>query len=356
MGGHSAANDILVTHPNFPPNLTRAVVNKCTACEAGKSVLVKPSSSPGRAPGTVPAREHFNHTVGIDYVCLTVHGPYVFMAVDHHTLLTCGTPSSSRDKETSFRNFTSSWITRHGWPSFAIRMDGERGWSLIRLECQRRGIEVQDTAPDSSFSNGICERRIRRLNEAVRTLFLHANFPPAVNRRIWGYTIRNAISCLNVSPLKRHAGSSPVSVSGTTHVTNPFYFGQPILYHSMPPPGILQKFSARWSPGYFVCSLSSAKLVILDAHYKVLNNHPFRVRASRGDSVPLSSSPPVGPGSPLPIAPGTHPAPAVPQVDTPVTTSLDGPGDESPPPLEEDSDDSDEEDARSAHPYASSPP
>ena len=74
--------------------------------------------------------------------------------------------------------------------------------------CELNGISFRLSCPYSSPQNGKAERKIRSINNIIRTLLIHASIPPS----FWQYALEMASYISNILPSKSITFQSPVSM------------------------------------------------------------------------------------------------------------------------------------------------
>ena len=69
-------------------------------------------------------------------------------------------------------------------------------------ECMKHQQGLTFAGFNAHHENGICERRIRLLQDLTRTQLIHANrkWPKAITANLWPYAMRMASSILNETP------------------------------------------------------------------------------------------------------------------------------------------------------------
>jgi len=85
---------------------------------------------------------------------------------------------------------------------------GEYVSNNFRNMCELNGISFRLSCPYSSPQNGKAERKIRSINNIIRTLLIHASIPPS----FWQYALEMASYISNILPSKSITFQSPVSM------------------------------------------------------------------------------------------------------------------------------------------------
>ena len=80
--------------------------------------------------------------------------------------------------------------------SFQCDNGGEFDNNMFRQFCTSRGISLRFSCPYTSSQNGKSERKIRSINNIIRTLLCHASLPPS----FWPHALNTATYLLNILP------------------------------------------------------------------------------------------------------------------------------------------------------------
>ena len=98
--------------------------------------------------------------------------------------------------------------------SFQCDHGGKFDSTLFHQFCAHRGISLQFSCPQTSSQNGKFERKIRSINNIIRTLLCHASLPPYFRP----HTLNTVTYLFNILPSKILGNVTP------TH----------LLYHKTP--------------------------------------------------------------------------------------------------------------------------
>lgn len=143
--------------------------------------------------------------------------------------------------------------------------DNRHFWEFSK----KNGVAFRLSCPHTSSQNGKAERKIRTINNIIRTLLVHASLPPS----FWHHALHMATYLLNILPNKQLAYQSPLKV---LYQKEPSYshlrvFG--CLCYPLFPSTTINKLQARSTPcvflgypsnhrGYKCYDLSSRKIII----------------------------------------------------------------------------------------------
>ena len=75
---------------------------------------------------------------------------------------------------------------------------GEFDNKILHQFCATRGISLRFSCPQTSSQNGKPERKIRTINNIIRTLLCHASLPSY----FWPHALNTASYLLNILPSK----------------------------------------------------------------------------------------------------------------------------------------------------------
>jgi histone deacetylase 1/2 len=141
--------------------------------------------------------------------------------------------------------------------------------SLFHKFCEQNRMIFRFSCPHTSPQNGKAERKIRNINNIIRTLLAHASMPPS----FWHHALQMATYLLNILPNKKLALQTPTTI---LYQKSPSYshlkvFG--CLCFPLIPSTTRNKLQARSTPciflgypsnhrGYKCFELSSRKIII----------------------------------------------------------------------------------------------
>ncbi|CAJ2641560.1 unnamed protein product [Trifolium pratense] len=74
--------------------------------------------------------------------------------------------------------------------------------------CEQNGMSFRFSCPHTSPQNGKAERKIRTINNIIRTLLVHASLPPS----FWHHALQMATYLLNILPNKKLALQTPTTI------------------------------------------------------------------------------------------------------------------------------------------------
>lgn len=146
---------------------------------------------------------------------------------------------------------------------------GEYDNSLFQKFSKHHGFEFRFSCPHTSSQNGKAERKIRTLNNIIRTLLIHSSVPS----KFWHHALTMATYVHNILPTKLLNNFSPTQI---LYNKDPQYdhlrvFG--CLCYPLFPSTTINKLQARSTPcvflgypsnhrGYKCLDLSSNKIII----------------------------------------------------------------------------------------------
>ena len=146
--------------------------------------------------------------------------------------------------------------------------------------CQLHGMTFRFSCPHTSSQNGKAERKIRTINNIIRTILAHASLPAS----FWHHALQMATYLLNILPNKQLAFQSPTKI---LYQKDPSYshlrvFG--CLCYPLIPSTSRNKLQARSTPcvflgypsnhrGYKCYDLSSRKILV--SRHVIFDEHTF---------------------------------------------------------------------------------
>jgi hypothetical protein len=153
--------------------------------------------------------------------------------------------------------------------SFQCDNGGEYNNELFRKYCTDNGLVFCFSCPHTSSQNGKAERKIRTINNMIRTMLAHSSVPTS----FWHHALQMATYLLNILPCKTLQNQSPTQL---LYHRDPIYthlrvFG--CLCYPLFPPSNIHKLQPRSTPcvflgyplnhrGYKCFDLSNRKLII----------------------------------------------------------------------------------------------
>ena len=149
----------------------KSALEKCGVCARYGRVNVIPKVS-------LPLASDFNHCVSIDLHHLTELGKSVYFVhlIDVCTRFSAACIIHDKTPETIVEKVFFLWVCRYGPPrKFLTDNGGEFSNHVFHTMCEQLGTQVQTTAAESPFSNGICERHNQTLNHMF--LKLREDYP-----------------------------------------------------------------------------------------------------------------------------------------------------------------------------------
>jgi histone deacetylase 1/2 len=99
---------------------------------------------------------------------------------------------------TKFHRMILTQFNRH-IKTFQCDLGGEFDNHAFKDFAQQHGLLFRFSCPQTSSQNGRAERMIRRLNDIIRALLIHAHLPPT----FWVEALHTAAYLHNILPTKR---------------------------------------------------------------------------------------------------------------------------------------------------------
>ena len=184
-------------------------LDACAACVAGKSVHLPHKEGRGRASGYLE-RVHIDIT-GPMPVMSAGRKEYVYVVVDDHTRAVYTRVIRHRsDAVDAFRVFKAAAEGESGKKIREV-MTGdapELCMGGMRDICEREGIQLHTTVPYHPASNGVAERAIGVLTNAVLAMLHDAGLP----KSLWAEAFSTATYVRNRTPTRTLSGRTPCEV------------------------------------------------------------------------------------------------------------------------------------------------
>ena len=130
--------------------LVDQVSENCRTCKIYKK-------APPRPVVGMPLSSDFNHTVAMDLI--TFDEKWVLHLIDTFSRYSQGEVVKSKDKDVIADALLKAWVSHFGQPRRFLADNGGEFSNKVYAElCEQFNIEMAQTAAESPFSNGICER------------------------------------------------------------------------------------------------------------------------------------------------------------------------------------------------------
>lgn len=130
--------------------LVDQVSENCRTCKIYKK-------APPRPVVGMPLSSDFNHTVAMDLI--TFDEKWVLHLIDTFARYSQGEVVKSKDKDVIADALLKAWVSHFGQPQRFLADNGGEFSNKVYAElCERFNIEMAQTAAESPFSNGLCER------------------------------------------------------------------------------------------------------------------------------------------------------------------------------------------------------
>jgi transposase InsO family protein len=189
---------------------------RCTHCAKARSIRRPPSSSIPYGP-VAPQAGLWSLDVAGPYVASVGGAIYALLVVCHYSRYLFFVPIKGKAApELTLQRHFPSWERQAGSKCTTLRTDraGEFTAPAFQVFLSERGVVHQATAPDSSFQNGVTERRIRSLRESTAASLSQSGLPSPYWAESFAYNTyimnrMNSVSCGNVSPYQLATNTAP---------------------------------------------------------------------------------------------------------------------------------------------------
>ncbi|KAI3518344.1 hypothetical protein L1887_06964 [Cichorium endivia] len=178
----------------------------CSSCQLGKNIKLPFVSS---TSCTVMPFDILHTDIWTSPVVSTMGHRYYLVIVDDFTNFTWSYPLAKKSQVlTIFKSFHAFVQTQFTCKIKSIQCDngGEFDNDHFRDFCDTHGIVFRFSCPHTSPQNGKSERKLRTLNNIVRTLLAHASIPPS----FWPHALQHATYLHNILPSKILNHKSPL--------------------------------------------------------------------------------------------------------------------------------------------------
>ena len=261
----------------LPKRLSTCKVPLCSACLYGKATKRpwrdKPKLEPASNP--IPIR-YSGQCVSVDMLKSPTPGLVAQMAgfltgkryryatifVDHYSRLGyVHLQKTQSAKET----LEGKALFERKCASFGIKVEHYHADNGIfaslkwKEACEMSGQGYSYSGVNAHFQSGICERRVRELQELSRTMMIHASarWPEAMSAHLWPYAIRMACDSFNESPTLKMKRTPIEIFTKTAVMPEPKHmrpFGCPVyvLDNALQTSGIKHKWAERARVGIYL--------------------------------------------------------------------------------------------------------
>ncbi|KAI3751228.1 hypothetical protein L2E82_22276 [Cichorium intybus] len=178
----------------------------CSSCQLGKNIKLPFISS---TSCTVMPFDILHTDIWTSPIVSTMGHRYYLVIVDDFTNFTWSYPLAKKSQVlTIFKSFHAFVQTQFTCKIKSIQCDngGEFDNGHFRDFCDTHGIVFRFSCPHTSPQNGKSERKLRTLNNIVRTLLAHASIPPS----FWPHALQHATYLHNILPSKILNHKSPL--------------------------------------------------------------------------------------------------------------------------------------------------
>ena len=267
---------IMATNGNVDCRMADCHVPACAACSFGKATKMPwrtkaPISSLGSRLITAPGL-----CVSVDQLESPIPGLLVHMKglptkrrysaatifVDHYSrqgyvhLQESLTANNTLRAKEAFERYCESFVVK-------VRQyhadNGQFAKNLFIEDIRRQGQTITYCGVNAHFQNGIAEKRIHDLQDAVRTMMLHASarWPQAMSPHLWPYALRMANDVKNASPTRKDGKSAVQVFSGAdvkSHLRHFHPMGCPVyvLHNSLQAGQQISKWHKRARVGLYL--------------------------------------------------------------------------------------------------------
>jgi hypothetical protein len=136
---------------------------------------------------------------------------YYVLSLDDFTDFLWTFPISNKSQVYSiFSQFRAHIQTQFECPIKCFQCDNDKEYdnNLFQKSCEQNGMSFRFSCPHTSPQNGKAERKIRTINNIIRTLLAHASIPPI----FWHHALQMATYLHNIIPNKKLNLQSPTKI------------------------------------------------------------------------------------------------------------------------------------------------
>ena len=190
--------------------------NKCIECNSPSSSTICHSCILGKQIKLPFARSNNATLLPFDIVHSDLwtspilstmgHRYYVLFLDDLTNYLWTFPLARKSDVYTKFLAFEAQVHTQFEREIKNVQCDNGREYDQFGEFCESHGMSFRLSCPHTSSQNGKAERKIRSINNIIRTLLTHASIPPL----FWHHALQMATYLLNILPSKLLAHKSPL--------------------------------------------------------------------------------------------------------------------------------------------------
>lgn len=188
-------------HSKELENNLKSFENSCEFCKKHKRGHPRPTVC-------LPLAESFNELVAMDLK--KIGGTWVFHCIDYVTRFSGAHEVKNKDPDEIIEKFFKVWISIFGPPSKILSDNGGEFTShKVASMCESFNIEHKDTAAESPFSNGICERHNALLCHMTEKIIedTQCNLTTAL---MWAVHAKNSlVNVFGFSPYQLVLGKNP---------------------------------------------------------------------------------------------------------------------------------------------------
>ncbi|KAL9234053.1 hypothetical protein vseg_008969 [Gypsophila vaccaria] len=220
----------------------------CNSCQLGKHI--KLSFSPSLS-STVQPFDIIHTDLWTSPILSTMRHRYYILFLDDFTNFVWTFPLTNKSHVPQiFTSLYNMIKTQFNLPIKTLQCDNGREFDNTTLQnfFRAHGMLFRFSCPHTSPQNGKAERKIRTLNNIMRTLLIHAHMPP----EMWHHALAMATYIHNILPSKANDFTSPTSslyhrVPTYTHLRT---FG--CLCYPHTPSTTIHKLAPRATPCVFI--------------------------------------------------------------------------------------------------------
>ena len=271
--GHPGASILSsLSQNNFIQCTSSSSSPLCNSCPLGKHIKLPfvPSHSSTLLPFDIIHSDLWTSPI----LSSSGHRYYIVLLDDFSNYLWTFPISKKSDVFSIFTTFQAFIQTQFERPVKNIQCDNGKEFDNgpFRDYCAKNGMSFRFSCPYTSSQNGKAERKIRTINNMIRTLMTHASIPPS----FWHHALAMATYLLNILPSKVLASQSPLQI---LYHRDPLYshlrvFG--CLCYPLFPSTTIHKLQPRSTPCVFLgypsnhreykCYDISSRKIIISRH------------------------------------------------------------------------------------------
>jgi histone deacetylase 1/2 len=254
--------------------------NFCNSCPLGKHIKLsfKTSSNKSLLPFDI-----LHSDVWTSPVLSSLDHKYYVLFLDDYSNFWWTFPMSNKSQVYSIFEKLRTYIkTQFQREIKTLQCDngGEYVSRNFQNMCEQNGIHIRLSCPYTSPQNGKAERKIRSVNNIIRTLLHHASLPPS----LWPFALEMATYLSNISPSKTIQFQSPLYMLYNKHPSYSHLRVFGCLCFPLFPSNTIHKLQPRSTPcvflgypsnhrGYKCLNMTTHKIII--CHHVLFDESTF---------------------------------------------------------------------------------